>query len=278
MKQLIKKTLKKIGLYYFLQGKYANAQFVLQRNKNRKLYKSLNGQGFVCNNCGQSYSRFVPAYPLEPNREAIKKHQIIIGFGENTYCPNCMCGARERLVLAILQNDIEIKGKKILHLSPEKSIYDYISPRAKVITGDIEPGFYKKTDPNIITLDATSFTFENDTFDIVIGNHMLEHIPEDFKAMKEFYRILKRGGTAILQVPYSVNIAKTLEEPFINDRKRQSKLFGQNDHVRIFKLTEYMERLRNAGFRVNFITPEKLQSKFPKYIFQQGEGFISIRK
>ena len=274
----MKQLLKKLGLYYLLQGAYTNAIFILQRNKNRKLYKNFKGRGFVCNVCGSSYSRFVPIYPSEANRDAIKKHTVINGYGENIYCPNCMSGARERLVLAMLQQEIQIDGKKILHLSPEKSIYQYIAPRANVITGDIEPGFYRKTAPDIIKLDATRFTFENDSFDIVIGNHMLEHIPEDHKAMREFYRILKLGGIAILQVPYSESIAATVEEPFINDRERQSKLFGQNDHVRIYQLKDYMDRLRQAGFKVNYITPAELQLKFPSYVFQQGEGFISIVK
>ena len=278
MKLLIKRVLKKIGVYYFLQGEYANAQFVAERNKNRKLFKKFAGQGFMCNNCGHSYSRFVPAPPLDENKESIRKKNIIIGYGENIYCPYCMCGARERLVLAMLQHEIDVKGKKILHLSPEKSIYQYIAPLAYVITGDIEPGFYKRTAPDIITLDATDFTFENNSFDIVIGNHMLEHIPDDAKAMKEFYRIVKPGGIAILQVPYSDTIPATLEEPFINDRKRQSELFGQNDHVRLYQLADYMERLRRTGFNVKYISPEELRLKFPSFIFQPGEGFILIEK
>lgn len=278
MKKLLKNLFKKLWLYYFLQGSYTDALQKKQRNKNREAYKPFEGSGFVCNNCGHAYSRFVPAYPLEPNREAIAKYNIIIGFGENIYCPYCMCGARERLVLAMLQHKIDIKDKKILHLSPEKSIYDYIAPKATVITGDIEPGFYKRTAPDIITLDATAFTFDDNTFDIIIGNHMLEHIPEDAKAMKEFYRILKPGGTAILQVPYSATIPATLEEPYINDRARQSALFGQNDHIRIYQLDNYLERLQNAGFTVNYITPAELHAMFPTYIFQPGEGFFSLKK
>ncbi|HEV8082957.1 MAG TPA: methyltransferase domain-containing protein [Chitinophagaceae bacterium] len=278
MKQQLKGTLKKLGLYYSLQGGYSNSLFILQRNKNRRHYKKFKGQGFVCNHCGFSYSRFVAVYPSDANSEAITKNKVINGYGENIYCPNCMCGARERLILAMLQQEIEIKGKKILHLSPETIVYEYIATKANVITGDIEPGFYKKTDPNILTLDATAFTVENDSFDIIIGNHMLEHIPEDQKAMKEFYRILKPGGIAILQVPYSETISGTLEEPFINDRARQSKLFGQNDHVRIYQLADYMERLKHAGFKVGVVPPEKLRKKFPSLVFQQGESFISIQK
>ena len=73
MKLLIKRVLKKIGVYYFLQGEYANAQFVAERNKNRKLFKKFAGQGFMCNNYGHSYSRFVPAPPLDENNPDPKK-------------------------------------------------------------------------------------------------------------------------------------------------------------------------------------------------------------
>ena len=278
MKKIVKEFLKKLGLYYKLQGAYSHANFVSQRNKYRKQYEKFKGKGFVCNNCHFSYTQFVPIDPLPENRPAIAKNKIIIGYGENIYCPNCMCGARERLVLAMVQYEIKVKGKQILHLSPEKPVFDYLVTKTNVVTGDIEPGFYKSTDPKILTVDATNFYFKDHSFDIIIGNHMLEHIPEDEKAMKEFYRILKPGGIAILQVPYSESIEATLEEPYINDRETQSKLFGQNDHVRIYQLADYMQRLRHAGFTVNYITPKELKLKFPDYIFQQGEGFISIKK
>ncbi|MEP6513266.1 MAG: class I SAM-dependent methyltransferase, partial [Parafilimonas sp.] len=95
------------------------------------------------------------------------------------------------------------------------------------ITADKAPGFYRLVDKNIMYADATALPFKNEAFDIVIANHIMEHIPEDLKAMKEICRVLKQGGRAIMQIPFSNSLTETIEEPFICDAKKQSQLFGQ---------------------------------------------------
>lgn len=277
MKQYLKNRLKRIGAYYFLQGRYRLFLSEFERLKNRVQYLKFKGPGFTCNICGASYSKFIPHYPAEENKSAIIANNVIAGFGENIYCPSCASSARQRLVVAVFYEHIKTKDKKILHFSPEKYVFNFLKRQATVITADIEPGFYKIIDPEIIFADATQLPFKDEEFDIVVANHVLEHIPDDYKAMREFYRVLKKNGVAVLQVPYSLTIPVTLEQPGINDPQLQQKLFGQKDHVRIYQLEDYINRLEKTGFKVEIMTPDKL-SLNKSYIFQQGESFLSISK
>ena len=125
--------------------------------------------------------------------------------------------------------------------------------------------------------DATQFSFANNHFDLVIANHILEHIPDDRKAMKEIYRVMKPGAMAILQVPYSETMQSTIEDPSINDAAKQSALYGQKDHVRIYLLNDYVERLRKTGFIVEVLSNDQLE-KYLKFAIQPGEKLLKIFK
>ena len=165
----------------------------------------------------------------------------------------------------------------MLHLSPEKNIYHFLKAQARVTTADLLPGFYKTIDGMVQKQDATHFSFADNRFDWVLANHILEHIPDDKKAMSEIYRVLKPGGSAILQVPYTEQLKETIEIPGINDPAKQSFLFGQKDHVRIYVLSEYVYRLRQVGFEVQIIPYEALK-QFYFLAIQKDECFINISK
>jgi SAM-dependent methyltransferase len=277
LKESLKNILKFVGAYYFLQGSYRQLLFVVKKFFYRVKYARFKGSGYQCNCCGASYTKFVPDYPSAENAAAITNNEVIAGYGENILCPACLSTARERLILALLQTQIKIAGKKILHFSPERNIYRFIKTGNDVITADIEPLFYKTIDSNIKNEDATLLSFNDNSFDAVIGNHILEHIPNDAKAMAEIYRVLKPGGRAILQVPYSEKIVNTIEEPAINDLQKQAALFGQKDHVRIYALNDYLYRLRQAGFDAVIIPYSGLQH-FYHLAIQQNECFINITR
>ena len=83
----------------------------------------------------------------------------------------------------------------------------------------------------------------------VVCNHVLEHIPDDTKAMQELYRVLAPGGTAILQVPYDADRTTTFEDNTITDPKERAKIFGQYDHVRVYGM-DYFDKLAEIGFKV----------------------------
>lgn len=268
--------MQRLGIYHPLQSFYREKLFVAKQKKYKKQYERFKGRGYTCNVCGAMYERFVPDEPEKENRDAINRNHVIAGFGENVFCPNCLSTARERLVIAVLK-EMNMSDKTILHLSPEKNIYQLLQQRNKVVTADLVPGFYKSIDTNIQQQDATRLQFADAGFDLVIANHIMEHIPADSIAMREIYRVLKPASMAILQVPYTESLAYTLEDSLINDPKKQSALYGQKDHVRIYALHDYVQRLKDAGFKVEVMGANELE-KFNQYAIQPGEKFLMIRK
>ena len=102
--------------------------------------------------------------------------------------------------------------------------------------------------------------FEDNFFDFILCNHVLEHIVDDTKAMKELYRVLKRKGTAILQVPINVGRDRTFEDNNITTKKERIEKFGQYDHVREYGL-DYYKKLESIGFSVE---KNNYASKFNK--------------
>lgn len=277
MKEKLKTFLKGLQLYHPLQSFYRTCILFWQKSYYRLTYYQYKGKGFICNFCGSSYQKFVPEYPAKEIKLALNTYEVIAGYGENVFCPNCLSKNRERLVLAVLQNFIPVENKKILHFSPEKHLYDYLKNKAAVTAVDIMPGFYKNIDSGILYADATGLLFSDNSFDIIIANHILEHIPQDLLAMKEIYRVLKSDGAAILQVPYSEKSETTIEEPFINDPEKQERLFGQKDHVRMYALKDYVNRLKTAGFKVDVIGDEKLE-RFKINAIQDKECVIMCGK
>ena len=277
LNQQIKNILKSLEIYHPLQSGYRNFLFKIKREYYRRLFSKYKGKGLECNFCGHQYLKFVDDYPETENQQALSINNVVAGYGKNILCPFCLSTARERLIMATLKSKIEICNKNILHLSPEKNIFNYLKKRSKLVTADLFPGYYKNIDKAIRKENVTLLSFENDYFDLVIANHILEHIPDDAAAMKEIFRVLKKGGVAILQVPYSETITETLETPLIDHPKLQSALYGQRDHVRIYQLNDFINRLMKTGFIVSCLKYEMLKP-FYIYAIQTGEVFLEIKK
>ena len=277
MKEFLKRALKRAGIYHPLQSSYRGVINWL-RNKSFQIeYARYKGKGFLCNVCGSRYEKFVPDYPGATIAEAISKNDVIAGFGDNVFCPNCVSKNRERLLIAALEQMNNIQNASILLFSPEKHLFHFLKKSASVTTVDVEPEFYKPIDPSIQYADATKLQFDSNSFDVVIANHVLEHIPDDLTAMKEFYRVLKRGGFAILQVPFSLKLSATVEDPYIRDPAQQERLFGQSDHVRIYSLNDYLTRLEKTGFTIELLSAEFLK-QFAIHAIQDRECIIMGRK
>ena len=100
-----------------------------------------------------------------------------------------------------------------------------------------------------VKADICALPFENEQFDVVLCNHVLEHIPDDTQAMRELYRVLKKGGWGIFQVPQEIERAETFADDSITDPKERARIFGQYDHVRIYGM-DYFDKLRSIGFSV----------------------------
>lgn len=115
---------------------------------------------------------------------------------------------------------------------------------------------YTTTDLNSpiadVKADICNLPFKDNQFDFIICNHVLEHIPDDTKAMEEIYRVLAPGGTAVLQVPYKADLQTTFEDDSITDPKERAKIFGQYDHVRVYGM-DYFTKLESIGFNVEAV-------------------------
>lgn len=166
------------------------------------------------------------------------------------YCPICQSSDRERMYVKYIKNNKEEdfkNNKNILHIAPEPNLRKYINSITKnsnYICGDLYP-----TDSGIQKIDITDICFDDEYFDIIICSHVLEHVINDIKAMKEFYRVLKPNGWAILQVPIALNLEKTYEDDKIVSTQDRYYYYGQSDHVRIYA-KDYLDRLKSVGFKV----------------------------
>ncbi|WP_246317037.1 glycosyltransferase [Paenibacillus agri] len=162
-------------------------------------------------------------------------------------CPVCGCFDRERLIrfyIDQLASGIDNKHK-LLHIAPESNLRRWLENEVNTyIAGDLFP-----SDLETQKIDITDISYENDSFDVVICSHVLEHVPDDTRALKEFYRVLKPGGWGILQVPIALNIDKTYEDASIVTPEDRLEAFGQEDHVRMYA-RDYVDRLLAVGFSV----------------------------
>lgn len=142
---------------------------------------------------------------------------------------------------------------------------------------------YTTTDLNSpiadVKADICNLPFKDNEFDFIICNHVLEHIPDDTKAMMELYRILAPGGTAILQVPYKADLDTTFEDDSITDPKERAKIFGQYDHVRVYGM-DYFTKLESIGFNVEAVdyTSTLTSEEVEKHKLPKGELIPVCRK
>jgi SAM-dependent methyltransferase len=179
---------------------------------------------------------------------------------DNRLCPKCLSLERHRLLWLYLKNKTNFfsDNLKVLHVAPEQSFIKRFRKLSNLnyITGDL---FSPLAD---VKMDIKNIPFEDNSIDILICNHVLEHIDDEPKALSEIIRILKPGGWAILQVPINPKLEVTYEDPTIIDPKEREKHFGQYDHVRFHGL-DYPKRLEKAGFKVNY---EKYVQEIDQYL------------
>lgn len=200
------------------------------------------------------------------NSPILKKLHVIGGERIKGKCVSCNRTERERLLYWFLfsSNQFQHRGKNILHIAPESSIaskFNELKKNEKLhyITGDkfTEGYSYDFCEE----LDITATPYKDNSFDLIICNHVLEHIIDDNIAMCEIFRILKPTGKAILQVPISKILDKTLEDTSLNNPEDRELKFGQFDHVRIYEQNDYVNRLKNNGFEVLVLNSQNLISK-----------------
>ncbi|NIK72950.1 SAM-dependent methyltransferase [Thermonema lapsum] len=165
----------------------------------------------------------------------------------NALCPKCQSLERHRLIWLYLQRktDFFSAPHKVLHIAPEVCFVERFKqlPQLKYYTADLESPWAD------IKMDIRRMPLEDNSFDIIFCNHVLEHIDDEQQALRELYRVLRPGGWALLQVPINYELEHTFEDPSIESPEAREKYYGQNDHVRQYG-RDYAQRLEKAGFRV----------------------------
>ncbi|MGQ9586560.1 MAG: class I SAM-dependent methyltransferase [Anaerolineae bacterium] len=165
----------------------------------------------------------------------------------NARCPRCNSVERHRLLWLYLQErtDFFSAKRRVLHVAPEPFLQDRFQalPNLKYVSLDLEAPWA------MLRADVTEMPCRDEAFDVILCYHVLEHVPQDRKAMGELFRVLRPGGWAILQVPLDPARETTFEDPAVCTPEARKRVFGQSDHVRIYG-RDYKERLEGAGFQV----------------------------
>lgn len=190
-------------------------------------YQFYRGNKAKCNICEKKLKKFITL----PSEEKI--------------CPNCGSTRRNRRLWEILKLEIKNEEINILHFSPSRCLYRILSKQSLIK--------YQSTDyvGEFIAdkqLDITRIEEPDNICDLIICYHILEHIEDDHKAMKELYRILKNEGKCIVQTPFKEG--DIFEDNTKITPEERLKHFGQQDHVRIYSINGLKSRLENIGFKV----------------------------
>ncbi len=222
------------------------------------------GDQVKCPVCDRSFSKFL-------------SYGSNVALRDNVLCPHCLSLERHRLLWLFLKErtDFFTANHKLLHIAPEQCFHERFLKLENITydTGDLESPLAK------YHFDLHQVPFEDNSYDIVICNHVMEHVADDHQCMKELYRVLKPGGWAIMQVPIDYTRTETYEDSSITSPEEREREFWQKDHVRLYG-KNYPEVLAEAGFKVESVDfvnsiPEDLRAK---YRLQDEEIIYLCRK
>lgn len=220
------------------------------------------GNQVACPCCGGQFREFMA-------RRSDKNSKVV--------CPRCLSFERHRLLSLYFKEKTNLFTDKldVLHFAPEPCFYRIFKklPNLRYTSTDLASPLAD------LQMDITDIRFPDSAFDVILCNHVLEHIPDDRKAMAELYRVLKPGGWAILQVPLNMEAETTYEDASITTPEERERVFGQHDHVRIYGC-DYVQRLEAAGFHVK-VDPyvrELSDSLVTKYVLDKNEDVFYCMK
>lgn len=213
------------------------------------------GNKVECPICNSHYKSFLPYGRTNPRPNAL--------------CPACLSLERHRLIWVYLKEKTNFFSQKldVLHIAPEPCFMKYFEKQhgEKYITADIESPLAK------IKMDIHSIPFAENTFDVLLCNHVLEHVRDDIRVMGEIRRVLKPQGWAIMQVPFFSPVPEvTFEDNSITNPRDREKTFGQDDHVRKFG-KDYAKRIERSGLRAQPDDFAKTYAPADRYGISRGE-------
>ena len=213
------------------------------------------GGNLYCPVCNKKIRKFIPL--PEFYNENMEKHGYLytlddaetLNYGAYS-CPHCTASDRDRLYALYVEKRLMEQGATniaMLEIAPSRPLSEMLKKTGKVAlrTADL---MMEGVDDRI---DITEMNcYAEGTFDAFICSHVLEHVPDDKKALRELLRILKPGGWGILMVPIILTLDKIDEDPLLEDIAERWRRFGQDDHVRMYSRNGLVERAKDAGFIV----------------------------
>ncbi len=221
----------------------------------RKTY--FKGTQFYCSLCDHHFRQFMPSGTPPRN---------------NVLCPACKSLERHRLLWSTLnllweKEQLTASGK-LLHVAPEPAIGEKLSKQYAYLSVDLSKGTAMRE------MDITNMPLDDNEFDVIICNHVLEHIPDDIKALSELFRVMRHGGWGCIQVPMKGDI--TDEDLTIMDAKARTERYGQPDHVRQYG-RDFLEKLTNAGFVVDiYLKQDMFNTEFLRQLAVDTENEVVI--
>ncbi|OZB84548.1 MAG: SAM-dependent methyltransferase [Halothiobacillus sp. 13-55-253] len=187
----------------------------------------------TCVICGHHPGGFLP----HARGSSLKLMESLGGVGSNLKafeCPWCGCHDRERHIFMYMTAAgllPDLSGKHVLRFAPEKRLAPKIQAASaeRYIRCDLFP-----QSEDVIQVDMLNIPFDEASFDLLIANHVLEHVSDDARALQEITRVLKPGGFAILQTPFCAKLHATWEDAGIDNDQARREAYGQEDHVRLY--------------------------------------------
>ena len=212
---------------------------------------------------GRSFRKFLP-YGYENARA-------------NVLSPSTLSLERHRLLWLFLKNETNFftENLKVLHFAPEQAFYKRFKKLKNLdyTTTDLDSPLAD------VKANICDLPFEDASFNVILCNHVLEHIHDDKKAMQELYRVMRPNGWGIFQIPQDYDRNVTFEDDGITDKKERAKVFGQYDHVRIYGM-DYFDKLRAVGFHVEEVnyTATFSEEEIERYRLAKKEIIPLVRK
>lgn len=209
----------------------------------------------VCNRQFSAMSPFIGSYSI--------RGQQIDHATQNAMCPVCNSDIRHRFMMTYIKMQIE-SGRiptqaNVLHFAPEPGIYRTLRTRLKgrYVAADLHPERFTFV-ADAQRVDITAIPFQDDSFDLIVCAHVLEHIEDDVKACAELFRVLKPGGLALIALPIYGDT--TYEVPGLDEQGRIAQ-YGDPTHVRLNGL-DFAEKLKRVGFGVQIVTLDDVPGNY----------------
>lgn len=223
------------------------------------------GNNVECPVCEKKFSKFL-------------SYGSNVAHRENVLCPYDLTLERHRLMYLYLKqesNFFTAENLSVLHMAPEQCFIDRFKNQKNIsyLTADIESPIAD------LHFDLHEIPLEDNRFDVVFCNHVMEHVENPLQCMKELYRVMKKGGWALMQVPQDFNRDLTYEDSSITSPKEREKHFWQKDHLRLFG-KDYPQWLEKAGFTIDEFDLNKHfnENEINRFRLLQGEILYIAKK